>query len=185
MLGIPLQQMFHYLGKVKRMYAMLILAILLMNTAGFYVYYAVQLQQIRYEMRQVLKLLPDHALEVLTLSHAAYNAAKVEEHEVRVQGKMYDIARIAVSGDSVKVFCIHDAKEDNLVIFLAEIVSKPLKDRSSMPGTILEFLSLIFLPPANEWYFHTVSPEKIFPSYHFSIRDVLIFRDSPPPWKTA
>jgi hypothetical protein len=181
MRGISLQPMFRYLGKVKRAYAILIFAILLMNTAGFYVYYAVQLQQIRYEMRQALKLLPDHALEVLTLSIAAYHEAKVEEYEVRVNGKMYDIARISISGDSVKIFCIHDEKEDNLMALLAEIVSKPLEDRRAMPDSILEFLSLVFLQPGNELYFNTTTPETFFTAYHFSITDVLIFRDSPPP----
>lgn len=180
-MGTASQRMFRYLGKVKRIYAILIFAILMTNAAGFYVYYAVQLQQIRAEMREALKHLPDHALEVLTLSRAAYNAAKVEEHEVQVNGKMYDVARIVITRDSVTVYGLHDAKEDNLVALLEEIISKPLKDRRSMPASILDFISLMFVQPVNELYLGRESLGTVFTAYHFAVADVLIMCDSPPP----
>lgn len=127
------------------------LLILLANGAGFYVYYVIQLQQIHQEMRTRLKYLPDSELEVLVLTRAQYEEAKVEEHEVKVEGKMYDIARVQTSGDVVKIFCLHDEKEDDLLALLAELISKPMKDQSSIPLAVMTFITMSFILQDNDF----------------------------------
>jgi hypothetical protein len=82
--------------------------ILFINSTGFYVYYILQLKRIHAEMREQMKHLPADQLDVLHLSYQEFLDARVEEHEVKVKGKMYDIARIEQSGDRVTVFGLHD-----------------------------------------------------------------------------
>jgi hypothetical protein len=167
---------------MKRFYAIFFFSLLLINGCGFYVYYIIQLGKIKSEMRQALKLLPAASLEKLTLSLQDYLRSKVEEHEIKVNGKMYDVARIKVSADSVAVFCIHDEKEDNLIAFVAEIISKPLKNKNAMPNAIQQFITLLFLPPANEWYFEGKVFKNDLTGYNFSIQEALPIHFSPPPW---
>lgn len=162
----------------------MILSILLINTAGFYVYYAVQLRQIRTEMRLTLRLRPDDQLEVLRLTKKKYTEARVDEHEVRVNGKMYDIARMKISEDSVIVYALHDEKEDDLLTLMGEIISKPLKDRSSMPVEIVQFLTLLFVQPQSATDFFSVKAGIFVSEYRFSIQVATPVMDSPPP-KTA
>jgi Fic family protein len=133
------------------------LVILLVNGTGFYIYYIIQLQSIKAEMRQALKRRPDHELEILTLTQRQFEDALVEEDEIRVAGKMYDIARIERSGDDLRIYCLHDEKEENLLALLQEIVSKPLKDRSSMPVAIMDFLALNFILPFEDIVFKNSS----------------------------
>src|SRR5687768_14442658 len=104
-------------------------AILAVNGTGFYVYYFLSLQNIRREMRERLKLTADEELEILTLVAEDYKQAIADDHEVKVNGKMYDVARIKTLGDSVVVYCTHDEKEDDLLAFAAAIFSMPLKDK--------------------------------------------------------
>jgi hypothetical protein len=169
---------------VRRALAIFILSILLINTAGFYVYYAVQLRQIHTEMRQALRLRPDDQLEVLRLTKKKYAEVRVDEHEVKVNGKMYDIARVKVSDDSVIVYALHDEKEDNLLALMGEIISKPLKDRSSMPVAIVQFLTLLFVQPHAVTEFFSVKAGIFASEYRFSIQAATPIMESPPP-KTA
>ncbi len=123
----------------------MLLSILAVNSAGFYIYYVLQLRQIHAEKREQIKRLPDDALQILKLTASEYQKARVDEHEVKVDGKMYDISRVEIKDNSVWVYCLHDADEDNLIALLAKVISVPLKDKSSMPVSILQFLSLSFI----------------------------------------
>jgi hypothetical protein len=135
-------------------------------------------------MRQALKFRPDDQLEVLRLTKKKYNEARVDEHEVKVNGKMYDIARMKVSEDSVIVYALHDEKEDNLLALMGEIISKPLKDRSSMPVAIVQFLTLLFIQPCADTDFFSVTAGIFVSEYRFSMQVAAPVMDSPPP-KTA
>lgn len=137
---------------LKRIFSFFILCIFLAHFAGFYVYFAVQLKQVRREMRAKLKELPPEKLEVLILSPSEFEKAKVEEHEIQVHGKMFDIVRIELQDDRVFVHCLHDAAEDDLLAFLDKIISLPLKDKN-VPASVLQFLSLNYLP--THWNFST------------------------------
>jgi hypothetical protein len=166
---------------VKRLYAIVIFAILFVNSAGFYVYYILQLQQIHAEMREQLKYLPEDQLEILDLSYREFLEARIEEHEVKVNGKMYDIARIERSGDRIKVFCLHDELEDNFLALFGELVSKPI-DESSIPETVIQFIDLNFVFDVSAVMirssFVKITPGFIYqPSSGISLSDIL----TPPP----
>lgn len=131
---------------MKRIPALFLFAILLINAAGFYVYYVIALQRIHLEMRAKLKTLPDEKLTRLVLSKDEYRKSLVEDDEIKVNGKMFDVGRIQQRGDSVIVLAMHDEKEDDLLAFASEIISKPFEQDSAVTGSVLQFISLIFLP---------------------------------------
>jgi len=167
---------------VKRAYAVLILAILLANSGGFYIYYIVHLQQIKSEMREGLHDLPDHKLEVLTLTPNEYKEAQVDDHEIKVNGKMYDIARTETLRGSVKIFCVHDEKEDDLFALLSEIISKPIK-RDGIPDAVLQFITLLYVAPPQVALFNTVVNKQFFTVYYLPCQEVFKKTESPPPWR--
>jgi hypothetical protein len=167
---------------VKRIPAILILTILVANTAGFYVYYAVQLRHIHSEMRYALKFLPDDQLTILRLTKETYEISRVDDHEVKIHGKMYDIARIEIKKDSVIIAALHDEKEDNLIALLGEIVSKPLKDDQPVPSSVIQFIALNFLLPSSRCDFENSYTGKIFYTpYSFSEITFMKGSHAPPP----
>ena len=101
-------------------------------------------------MKAKLRTLPDEELEILVMRQEDFNKARVEEDEMEVLGKMYDIARIKESGDTVIVYALQDAAEDNLLAFMDEVVKRPQQDKNSPPAQILQFIFLTFLPPAQQ-----------------------------------
>jgi len=166
---------------VKRSLCILFLGILLIQVSGCYVYFIARLTAIRIEMREQLKHLPDNQLTLLTLTTEEYHKAKVEDHEVKVNGKMYDIARVIIHKDRVLVYAIHDEAEDNLLSFLDEIVKRATNDKKPVPSQLGQLLTLIFIPTDNQLpvnnsivLIHATKYTKSFLAF-----DRLI--DSPPP----
>jgi len=135
---------------VKRSLCILFLGILLIQVSGCYVYFIARLTAIRIEMREQLNHLPDDQLTLLTLTTEEYQKAKVDDHEVKVNGKMYDIARLIVQKDRVLVYAIQDEAEDNLLSFLDEIVKRSTNDKKPVPSQLVQLLTLIFLPTENQ-----------------------------------
>ena len=164
----------------KKALSVIVLIIFLAHFVGFYIYFFTQLQVVRQEMRAKLKELPREELELIVLSPAEYKKAKVEEHEIKVDGKMYDIAWIVEKNGKVLVHCLHDAAEDNLLAFLDKILSLPLKDKN-VPSGVLQFMSLNFLP--THWNFLTPEFQKTQSFTHYA-EMLSLFKNaiaSPPP----
>lgn len=116
-----------------------------MQVAGCYVYFITRLTAIRIEMREHLKLLPEDQLIRLTLTKEEYRSAKVDDHEVIVNGKMYDIARVEQHGNQILVLGIHDEAEDNLLTFLEEMVARSTNDKKPIPTQLSQLLTLTFI----------------------------------------
>jgi mRNA-degrading endonuclease RelE of RelBE toxin-antitoxin system len=156
-------------------------ATLFINSAGFYVYYVLQLQKIHAEMREQLKYLPKDQLEVLHLSYREFLDARVDDHEVKVNGKMYDIARVEKSGDRITVYCVHDELEDNFLALFAELVSKPIEE-SSIPIAVVEFIDLNFVFEGSGITFNN-SFVKITPGFFYQRSAGITLSDilTPPP----
>lgn len=166
---------------MKRSLCTLFLGILLIQVSGCYVYFIARLTSIRIEMREQLKNLPDNQLTLLTLTTAEYHKAKVDDHEVKVNGKMYDIARVIINKDSVMVYAIHDEAEDNLLSFLDEIVKRSINDKKPVPSQLIHLLTLIFIPIENQLSVNSsvtfIHATKYTQSYLAFARLI----DSPPP----
>jgi len=130
---------------VKKAIGIVFLSLLLLQIAGTYVYFIVRLSGIRAEMREKLKLKPDEELTRLDLTLLEYKKAKVDDHEVKVGGKMYDIARIQIQGNRVLIYGLQDEAEDDLLSFLQEMVKRTSKDKKPVPTSLINLMSLVFV----------------------------------------
>ncbi len=131
--------------RVRRLYSILLISLLLLNFGGLFLYFPLQLFRIHREMRIALRNLPDSQLEVLRFSKVNFSKARIDDDEVVLNGNMYDIARISLKKDSVLVFALHDKAEDNLLDFLDEIIKRPLREKELPPEQIYKFITLSFL----------------------------------------
>jgi hypothetical protein len=167
---------------MKRIPALVLLAILLVNTTGFYVYYVIALQRIHKEMRAKLRTLPDEKLSRLVLSREVYEGSLVEDDEIKLNGKMYDIARSTLGKDSVILYAMHDEKEENFLTFANEIISKPFKQDSAVTGSVLHFIALVFLPGQEITTTHSDGRAVAHQSnYIFSFKVLSLQHEVPPP----
>jgi hypothetical protein len=166
---------------VKRITSIVFLLLFLFNFAGIYFYFGVRIFTIKQEMRAALKNKPDSELTRLELPVAEFERSRVDEHEVKVNGKMFDIARIQFAGDRVIIFCLHDEAEDNLLSFLDAVSSRAHNDKHPVPGTIVQFLSLTFLVTYFTFDASTVDYSFAETHYNESMNSLPIEVISPPP----
>ncbi|MBX2895210.1 MAG: hypothetical protein KF763_07200 [Cyclobacteriaceae bacterium] len=131
---------------MKRVTVILFLSLLLIQVAGCYIYFVGRLAAIRTEMREQLKLLPEAQLTRFQFTPEEFVRVRVEDHEIKVAGKMYDIARVTEQADQVIVLALHDEAEDNLLAFLSEMVSRSANDKKPVPVEVEQLLTLSFLP---------------------------------------
>jgi len=132
-------------------------------------------------MKAQLQAQPTEKLELIKLTSQNFKNAKVDEHEIKVNGKMYDISRIEKKGDMVWVYCLHDKAEDSLLSFLDTILSTPLKDKNA-PSQILKFTTLTFLLPAYTSLQQTISTSLTsITFYKASTFSFVLSLKSPPP----
>lgn len=133
-------------------------------------------------MRAALKDLPPEKLEKFSMDQAKFNKVLIDEHEIKVEGRMYDIARIEQDHQRVIVYAVHDEAEDNLLSFLDEIAKRPLQDKKSPPSQILQFIALTFLPPANAILSSRDGKRlEVNTIYSFNHSDITRTIESPPP----
>ncbi len=157
------------------------MSLLLLNIAGAYVYFFVRLQQIKTQIRAELKYKPVEELEVLELTANAFQQALVEEHEIEVDGKMYDIARVERKDGRVIVYALHDEAEDNLLSLLDAILKNATKDKKPVPPTITGLHTLLFLPV--DFQHGQVESQVVQhrTGYWFALRCTSLSIEGPPP----
>ena len=166
---------------MKKTISIVFLSILLLQVAGSYVYFIVRLSGIRSEMREQLKDKPDEQLTLFILTSGEYQKAKVDDHEVKVNEKMYDIARIAIKDNKVWVYALHDEAEDNLLALLNEMVKRSSKDKKPVPSQLIQLLSLQFVIIENKIpALAGISVVHTTP-YHTSFSSFIRRIESPPP----
>jgi hypothetical protein len=96
-------------------------------------------------MREQLKHLPEEKLTRFQFTPEEFRKVQVEDHEIKVASKMYDIARVIKQGNSIVVFTLHDEAEDSLLAFLDEMASRSTDDKKPVPIQVEQLLTLNFL----------------------------------------
>jgi len=167
---------------VRRIISTVLLTLLLANFGGQYVYFAFRAMQIKREMRALLATLPDQDLELIILTPEEFKRARVEEHEIKVDGNMFDIARVIEKDSKLYVYGVYDEDEDNLLSLLDAVLNNLQNDSAQIPPSFSLFSVLHFLPVQFE-YGLTALPEKTSPStyYNESMINFIALIDSPPP----
>lgn len=131
---------------MKRIAVYIFLIILTLNLMGGYVYFSIRIIKLHDEKRAELKKKNRSELEVIKLSRKQFKKALVEDDEIELDDKMYDIAQTEIKGDTIIVYCLHDTDEDNLLSLLDSILSNSTKDKKPVPSSVLGFLSFLSLP---------------------------------------
>lgn len=130
---------------IKKYTSLVLVAMLVVHLAGFYVYFAVRLGDIRMTMREKLADLPEDQLDVVRIPVQQFKSGWIEEREMQWQGNMYDIARVERQEDTMIVYCVHDEDEDNLLNFIGAIIDMGQQDTRPAPMSVVQFFTLKYV----------------------------------------
>jgi hypothetical protein len=166
---------------MKKLFAIAFVSLFLLHFAGVYTYFGVRLMAIRQEMKVMLKALPDEQLEKIILSERDFKKINLEEYEVELNGKMYDIAKIEEKDKEYVIYALHDEHEDSLLSFLDGLVKRSSNDKKPVPSQLLQFFSLVFIPSSTNFLFRQIVTEEylcLYANLYSSFRSSI---ESPPP----
>lgn len=165
---------------MKRFHAYIFLLILAINLVGGYLYFGIRIMHLHEEKRASLRMKDVSELEVITLSLEQFKSVLVEDDEMELNNKMYDIARTEVNDDTIIVYCLHDEDEDNLLSLLDTILSNSTKDKKPVPPQLCKLLAITsdiqisYFPISNSVIKHATLYQTAISQFDVSI-------DSPPP----
>lgn len=167
---------------MRRFISILLLTLLLANFAGSYIYFAFRALQIKREMRAMLATLPEEELELIILTPEEFKQARVEEHEIKVNGNMFDIACVVEKESKLFVYGVYDEDEDNLFSFLDAVLNNLQNDSSQTPPSFSLFSVLHYMPVQFEYSLTALPTKSVSPTfYNTSFVDFISAIDSPPP----
>ncbi len=133
-------------------------------------------------MREHIQTLPNDQLSQFSFSVEVFNRARVDDHELKIDGKMYDIVRVKTEGNQVHVFAMHDASEDSLLGFLDATLKRLEADATQPPGSIMYFTLLAYTPVQIDFQFSSPLISKIiFSEFTLDTPGITLPIDSPPP----
>lgn len=119
-----------------------------MHLIGFYAYFIVRQNQIRQEMRESIGTIPNEEFETFVLSKEEYELVRVNDHEVKIDGRMYDHSAPKFENGKIILHAKHDKDEDNLISLLSEVVNSASKDKKPVPSQLFNFFGLTFVSPS-------------------------------------
>ena len=130
---------------MKKILAILILSVMCIHLAGFYAYFVVRQNQIRQEMREAIGTLPTQDFQRFVFKKEEYQKVRVNDHEVRINDKMYDHGAPTFEGEMIVLLALHDEAEDSLISLFKELIESSSQDKKPVPSQLFSFLNLIFI----------------------------------------
>ncbi len=166
---------------MKRITSIVVLTVLLTHLIGFYVYFVVRQGQIRQEMRESIGSLPDEEFETFVFTPEEYQKIKVNDFEVKIDGKMYDHSAPKFEDGKVILFARHDKDEDDLISFITNIVNSSNEDKKPVPSQLFSFFSLTYLSPTSLTLNISTDRVELFCHYSSDLLTQSFPVESPPP----
>ena len=147
MAGLITSGPFYYLGAstMKRLLVIGLLLLLCIHLLGFYCYFVFRIVEITQESRKQLESVPIEKLERFEMSTAQFESVRTDDHEVRVDGRLFDICKVKVSGDTVVMYALHDGAEEDLILGLKVVLKHGMSDTKPIPAAFLSYFHLNFL----------------------------------------
>ena len=96
-------------------------------------------------MRENIAILSPDEMQVFELTPSEYESARENEHEVKINGRMYDYATQRFEKGVVILYAKHDEAEDNLLALLEEVVNTATSDTEEVPTELTTFFGLDFI----------------------------------------
>ena len=151
-----------------------------MQSGGLLLFYHLHQYVIRMEMHELIK--DDHtAFEKLFISLSEFQKSKINDSEIFLDGKMYDIKSVSIVGNKVSLLAINDTEEKNIIDKIKKLIMNE-GSKEDIPYPVVKFLYLSYIPPVHN---HSLFIEGIsnidFASFCVAIvsRATAVF--SPPP----
>jgi len=166
----------------KKILANILLVVFLMQFIGMIVMYFSQ----RYAFEQsAFKLIASNKKElntILQLSELEFQLAKFDEHELFINGELYDIASKEIKNGIVTVKVFRDTEEESFLKNAVDLFDTSSSSKSSLPKLVLKtFFNPIVLEKVHSLRFYNFYSQSIYSNKQVRPFKVFIQPATPPP----
>ena len=120
-----------------------------MQSGGLLLFYQVQQYFVQYRMQQALNCNTSR-FQKLTLTLDDFQNSKINNNEISLNGKMYDIKSIKTSDDTVELIVLNDTEEESIIEIIKRIVGNENQQNRVLPNKLIQLLSLIYLSTTSQ-----------------------------------
>ncbi|MDZ4757184.1 MAG: hypothetical protein SGJ10_03465 [Bacteroidota bacterium] len=100
---------------------------------------------VQYDMHEKLKN-DETAFEKFTLSRNDFEKGKINDDEIKINDRLYDIKSVNMIGDKVEFLAFNDTDEEAVLAKIKNIVNANSEQNTELPNQLIKLLSLIYLP---------------------------------------
>jgi hypothetical protein len=138
---------------MKKILPIMLLALLFVQVAGFYLFVSADRWLIQHNMLE--SLASSSAKTELSFSKAEYNALSngLEAREIKVNGKLFDVHHIIQIGENIHVFGSFDTEETNLLEKLSSVITQNRSQKASMLSLLELMFSITYVKSATNFHF--------------------------------
>lgn len=132
---------------MKLPFSILLILIILFNTAGNIILFNIKKKQIKSDIVRIIKSEQNPSnLEKISLTTTEYSNLRFTDKnkkEFRFEGKMYDVVFYSKNEDIVQLYCINDEKEESLISKFCDSVSNLSEKRNQLHKTLQLFEKIL------------------------------------------
>jgi hypothetical protein len=128
---------------VKRIGVFFVTAAICIQFSGMYCFFFFCMLQIRVSVEEKLAGSLEN-LEKVNLSILDYEELRIDESEILLEGKLYDVAALEIYNDSVTLYVLHDEEEENLLALMDSFIEKN-NQRQKSSRVLLKYISSLYL----------------------------------------
>ena len=168
---------------MKRIGALVLAMTFLVQLGGYYMYVAlqeIQLQKSFWENREKYK---SEDLTILKLSTADFYKSKVDDHELRIDGNMYDIVRIEKVDDCITVYAWLDSFEGELMSLLQGLFDDADHEsqHGELPTSVNQLFTVSFILPKDLVVAPLLNTRAFVDNYNKTFISFIDELETPPP----
>lgn len=154
------------------------------QTIGVVLLFQGQQYIIKQEMSNKLNQESDYSkLQKVVLSYQDYQKNKIDDNEIYIQGKLYDIKTIIHTRASVTLFVCYDNLEEEIIENIKDFFSGTESIPSASKHVLYSIFSLIYIIPEHLICPNTLLQNSTFNFFSLKINDYIFYSDilTPPP----
>lgn len=131
---------------LKKLILIFFLIVLLMQAGGAWVCLKIQQFIAQHEMEEDIDEI-ETCFEKMSISLEEYTASKINNKEVSIKGKMYDIKSVTISNNIVELVVINDTKEEKILERIKKLTEANHRHGRNLPYYCLNLTTLFYIYP--------------------------------------
>ena len=130
--------------RVKKISVILFLIILLMQTGGILLFYKAQQAIVQKEMERDIDEIGTSS-QKLSLTTKEYAVNKINDHEISISGKLYDIKSVKTLNGKIELVVINDTREEKILEDIKKLAETCNRHNKNLPNHCFNLLTLFYI----------------------------------------